>query len=91
MKKTVVITGGVRGIGRAISERFLKLGYEVIAVYNASNKLAQEFAKDNKNLHLVKADIGDEKQLKGLFEFISSKFDHLDVLVNNAGIDIPET
>lgn len=60
-KRYAVVTGGTRGIGRAVSERLLREGYNVIAVYAKNDKAAEEMVRSNieysKNLFLIKQDL----------------------------------
>ena len=86
MKNSVaLVTGGCKGIGEAISKALLKKKYIVIIadipkVIKASDKI-----KDA-NCYYVGCDITNADDIKKLFEFVSKKFGHLDLLVNNAGI-----
>ncbi len=88
--KTVLITGASRGIGRATAIKFAENGYNVIINYNKSEKkaiaLQKELTKFDISTLLVKADIGDEKQVKSMIETAKKTFGTIDVLVNNAGI-----
>lgn len=88
--KTVLITGASRGIGRATAIKFAENGYNVIINYNKSEKkaiaLQKELTKFDIRTLLVKADIGDEKQVKSMIETAKKTFGTIDVLVNNAGI-----
>lgn len=83
MSKTALVTGGGRGIGRAIVERFFEEDWTVFIHYNRSEESARQVA-DNGNSELVQADLTDEQGIRDLIDFIE---DHEpDVLVNNAGI-----
>ncbi len=77
-----MISGGVRGIGLAIAEAFLKKGYKVAVTYSkdeASAKLAQA-----KGLEVYRTDISVEAEVIALFE----KLGGVEVLVNNAGVSL---
>ncbi|MBQ8323443.1 MAG: SDR family oxidoreductase [Clostridia bacterium] len=80
--KTVLVTGGVRGIGLAIAEAFLKKGYRVAATYSKDEDGAS-LAKA-KGLEVYRADVRSETEIVSLFE----RLDRVDVLVNNAGVSL---
>ncbi len=88
--KTALITGGTRGIGKAIAFEFLQRGYEVVLSYchNEQDALAtqEEFNILGYCPVLIRADVSDEKQVEGMFREFFSVYRRLDVLVNNAGI-----
>ena len=82
--KIAIITGGGRGIGKAITHRFLDEGATVIIA-----ELNEKFGKETANSiggHFVKTDISDEDSVSSLFKYVKTKFSRLDILVNNAGI-----
>ena len=83
--KTVLVTGGTRGIGAAISLAFKESGYSVAASYAGNDEAAMKF-KDENGLPVFKFDAGDYKESAAAVEIIKSKFGHIDILVNNAGI-----
>lgn len=96
MKKTVLITGGARGIGKATSIEFAKNGYNVVINYVSNDETAENLKKyivDNYGVEimLAKADVSDEKQVKEMVEMVINQFGSIDVLVNNAGIAIDTT
>ncbi|TAJ14187.1 SDR family NAD(P)-dependent oxidoreductase, partial [Patescibacteria group bacterium] len=85
--KVAVITGGSSGIGKAISIALAKEGCSVVFTYNANEGGANEvLAQIGKNASKFKVDMGNEKEIETLFDFIKKKFGKLDILVNNAGI-----
>lgn len=93
MRKTVLITGGSRGLGRACALKFAQLGYNVIINYNNSLKEAvslEAYLKENYNISvlLVKADISKEDEVINMLNVIKNSFQKVDCLVNNAGIAI---
>ncbi|MBQ8309013.1 MAG: SDR family oxidoreductase [Clostridia bacterium] len=82
MIKTVLITGGVRGIGLAIAKAFLQKNYRVCATYSKdvdSAILAREIG-----LEVYRADVSKEEEVLSVFERLKT----LDVLVNNAGVSL---
>lgn len=88
--KTVLITGGSRGIGKCIAENLAKEGYNVVLNYNKSEKQAKQIQKDlkeqGKNIEIYKADISKREEVKKMTEFALDKFKNIDILINNAGI-----
>lgn len=86
-KKTALITGASRGIGKATAECFAAAGYDLILTCNSSIAALQETAAALEEKYCircsaVKCDMGSEEEVLRLFEAL----DTLDVLVNNAGI-----
>lgn len=84
--KTILVTGGSRGIGRAIVEKFAKEGYNVVLNYNKSEYAALDIAKQYKNVEIFKANVSNPKDVEAMVNFAEEKFKKIDVLVNNAGI-----
>ena len=93
MKKTVLVTGSSRGIGRAVALKFASCGYHVVINCARSTERMEEVKKEVETLGAeclaVQADVGNPEDCKRLFQEIGSRFGHVDVLVNNAGINIP--
>jgi 3-oxoacyl-[acyl-carrier protein] reductase len=77
MTRVAIVTGGSRGIGRAVVERLTQDGYAVVAAYSTNQP---EFE------HAVQADIADEADVARLFDYAESTFGGVDVVVNAAGI-----
>ncbi len=78
--KTVLVTGGVRGIGLAVCEAFLQKGYRVCACYSKdenSAKIARE-----KGIETFRANVAKEMDVITLFKEVGK----VDILVNNAGV-----
>ena len=88
--QTVVVTGGTRGIGRAIARRFLEAGATVVATY-AANDAAMEAFKTSLgpaavNLHFSKFDVADDAQVEAFYKSLDATHKNFSVLVNNSGI-----
>ncbi|NCN95592.1 MAG: SDR family oxidoreductase [Bdellovibrionales bacterium] len=88
--RVVVVTGGTRGIGRAISESFLKAGAKVVATYQGNDEKAQEMKLSLKelgeNLELRKFDVRNAESVKTFYSWIEESMTKVDVLINNSGI-----
>lgn len=82
---TILITGGASGIGFAFAERFLKAGSKVIICGRREEKLLE--AKEKyPQLHTRVSDVAEAGERIKLFEWATSEFPDLNVLINNAGI-----
>ena len=85
-----IVTGGTRGIGRGITEAFLKKGATVIATYagndSAAMKMKEELSLYGDKLIVKKCDVRDESAVAELYKFVEDSFSKLDILVNNSGI-----
>ena len=91
--KTVLVTGSSRGLGKSTIIKFAENGYNVVINYNNSKKGAyelQKYIEDNFKVGVltVKADVGNENDVKEMFNIIIDKFGSIDVVVNNAAIAI---
>lgn len=85
MARVAVVTGGTRGIGRAIAEAMKKAGYRVAASYSGNDTAAQEFQNDT-GIPVYKWDVGDFAQCDENLKRIETDIGPIDVIVNNAGI-----
>lgn len=88
--KVAVVTGGARGIGRAIAERLAGEGATVAINYRSSAKEAEEAvkaieAKGGKAVAL-QADMSIAKEVQNFFETVRARLGRVDMLVNNAGV-----
>jgi retinol dehydrogenase 14 len=93
--KIILITGGTRGIGKATAIALAKTGASVIIV--GRNKAGGEKAvaeiknlTNNPNIELLTADLALQADIHKLIQAFSARYDHLDVLINNAGIIMTE-
>ena len=85
--KTVILTGGSRGIGKACCEAFVEKGANLVFSYNSSQSAAKKLEKQlGRRALAVKADIKDYEQCKAVLDKTLKKFKGIDILVNNAGI-----
>ena len=88
--KTVIVTGGSRGIGRAIVLTLAEAGFHVTFSYASNQAAAQEVEKAAKAFGVdcvgVQANAADPKEAQALIEQAQSRFGRIDALVNNAGI-----
>ena len=88
--KTVLVTGGTRGIGKAIAFAFAKKGARVAVLFRSDQVSADKtLAELEGNAHLaIKADVTDADQVKKALDDVIEGFDRLDIVVNNAGIGV---
>jgi uncharacterized oxidoreductase len=84
---TILITGGASGIGLALAERFVKAGSEVIICGRRLSKLREAKSK-HPQLHTRVCDVSRESERIGLFNWVTSEFPQVNVLINNAGIQV---
>ena len=82
--KVVLVTGGTRGIGRAIAEAFLKEGARVAVTYVSRDDKARELEK--MGILAIKCDVANRDEVKRAAEIVSSKLGDINILVNNAGV-----
>lgn len=92
MKKTAVITGASRGIGRAAALLFAENGYDLALCCRHNANLLQQTANQARQLGAVcltyTGDMGDPGSCAGFFKEIDDTFSSIDVLINNAGTSI---
>ena len=87
--KVALITGGTRGIGKAIAKKFAENGYDLVINYVSENTDLEKLKKDinsNNEILFVRANVGDFNSCEELVKKAIQKFGKIDVLVNNAGI-----
>lgn len=89
-KKTALVTGGTRGIGKAIALELAETGYDIILNYRTANEelnnLKKEIEDKNVNCYLVYGDISKFEDCENIAKTAIEECGKIDVLVNNAGI-----
>ena len=85
MARVAVVTGGTRGIGRAISEALKNAGYKVAANYGGNDQAAREFHQET-GIPVFKFDVADFNACTEGLKKIEAELGPIEVLVNNAGI-----
>ena len=86
--KVAIVTGGATGIGKAITEKFLSEGCNVvIAARDLSRleKVVKELSTNKADILSIKTDITKESEVEDLFSLVIDKYGRLDILVNNSG------
>jgi 3-oxoacyl-[acyl-carrier protein] reductase len=90
MNKVALITGGTRGIGKEIAYTLAEENYDIIINYRTENeelmKLKKEIEQKRVRCLLLKGDVSNFEDCKKLVEEAINRMNHIDVLVNNAGI-----
>jgi hypothetical protein len=94
MKKLVVVTGGTKGIGRAVIEKFLANGFDAATCSRKEKELIDlkqhlEKRYAGSRVFTTSADLSDKAQVKSFTEFITGLNRPVNVLVNNAGYFVP--
>ena len=95
MKKTALVTGGAGGIGSAIALRLAKSGHDIVINYLSSEERAKQLKKqieedyDVKCL-IIQADVSREEEVDAMVSQIEKQLGGVDILINNAGIDLPD-
>jgi 7-alpha-hydroxysteroid dehydrogenase len=89
MNKTLVISGGTKGIGKAIAYKFASCGVDVAFTYNSNEDIAKEIEKDLEEKYKIKAksyklNILEPNEYKEVFKQIDEDFDRVDYFISNA-------
>ena len=88
--KTAIVTGGSRGIGRAVSLLLAREGANVAIVYAGNTAAAEETKQQAEALGAAAAvfqcDVADEQAVADMVKAVKTQFGSVDILVNNAGI-----
>lgn len=85
--RVIIVTGGGRGLGRAIAENFVAEGCRVVITGRNQNTLDTTAASMNGQVMAYAADVSDETQVQALCEAVVQRWGRIDVLINNAGIN----
>jgi short-subunit dehydrogenase len=93
MNKLIVVTGGTKGIGRAVNTKFAAAGYDLITcsrnptdLENLKKDLEQKFGI---RVHIMAADLSRREDVNRFIDYIKAQVGEVDVLVNNSGVFIP--
>lgn len=90
MHPTILITGGTRGIGRAISLRFLREGFRVFTCGSNAGSVGKfKIENPSEKLHVAQVNLEIRAELLAWVEAVTAISPNLNVLVNNAGIFLP--
>lgn len=85
MARVAFVTGGTRGIGRAICERLKADGIQVAAGYSGNDAAAEACAREL-GVMVVKGNVGNFADCKAAVDVVTAQLGPIDILVNNAGI-----
>jgi acetoacetyl-CoA reductase len=89
--QVALVTGGIRGIGRAISERLTARGVTVAAGYSRGQEAADKFVADHPGSTVHQGNIGSSADCERVIQEVLDAHGKLDILVNNAGITLDKT
>ncbi len=93
MSKVALVTGSAKGIGKAIIKKLAQSGYDCVINYCTSESDAQELNEYVKQFGVrslvIKCDVSDEVAVDNMFTEIEEKLGGVDILINNAAVDIP--
>jgi len=94
MRKLIVVTGGSRGIGKAIIEKFAASGFDIATCGRDEDELARLRSDirarfPESNVHYSRADVSVKSDVAGFTDFVAGLKQTVDVLVNNAGYFVP--
>lgn len=93
MSKVVLVTGSAKGIGAAIIEELALSGYDCVINYNTSESEAYELNDKIKKYGIkslvIKCDVSSEEEVNNMFNIIERDLGGVDILVNNAAVDLP--
>ena len=84
--KTVIVTGGTRGIGLAVSRIFHERGARVVAAFHQNRTAAEDLQRQCPGIRVYSGDLGEVNAARGLVDYALDTFGKVDILVNNAGV-----
>lgn len=88
--KTVLITGGSRGIGKSIALAFAKSGAHIVVNYSSNAEMAEAVAAEARGYgveaFVIGCDVSDEEAVESMIDNIEKNFKPIDILINNAGV-----
>jgi len=91
--RKVIVTGGSRGIGKALSEGLAAHGADVAIVVQSTVDRAEAVAKDiraaGRDVMVIKADVSDEADVARMADEVIARWGRIDILINNAGVVLP--
>ena len=90
LRKTILITGATSGIGKALSEIYLKNDWIVIGIGRDKTKIEEFFIDFPDSFYFYQTDLNNFEKTNIIFEEIFSKFKNINSFILNAGIYIPE-
>lgn len=83
--KVAVVTGGIKGTGKEIVKQFVAAGVHVVTNFRKDQATADAFSREmGANVHAFQADMGVEADVHKLFDFVKTKYGHLDYFIANA-------
>ena len=85
MSRVAVVTGGTRGIGKAISVALKDAGYKVVANYGGNDEAARAFTAET-GIPAIKFDVGNYAECEAALKKVAEEQGPIDIVVNNAGI-----
>ncbi|MDE0125191.1 MAG: 3-oxoacyl-ACP reductase FabG [Bryobacterales bacterium] len=91
-RKSALVTGASKGIGKGIARRLGALGCDVAVNYHSDSKGAEEVVKavrqDGRTAFSVQGSVAESAQVQRMFDTVLTRFERLDILVNNAGTQV---
>lgn len=93
-RRVALVTGGAIGIGRAVAQRLARDGFSVVVNFRSSKQEAHKLEAELKSLGVesffIQTDISQENSVKQMIATLKRRFNRLDAIVHNAGVNIPE-